>query len=137
MQTTILPQGVEESYNWLLYSNVQIGFILSLIESIGSVLDSMFFLPCSLHCAQMAILFSVCHKDHSITILLPQQVEFLYNWLPCLNTQIGFILSCIESIGCVWDSMFFLPCSLHCALMAILFSVFYKDHSCIVLLPNG
>ena len=79
MQTTILPQGVEESYNWLLYSNVQIDFILSWIESIGSVLDSMFFLACSLHCAQMAILFSVCHKDQSITILLPQQVELLYN----------------------------------------------------------
>ena len=110
---------------------------MSWIEYIGSVLDSMSFLACSLQCAQMAILFSVCHRDHSITILLPQQVEFLSNWLPYSNTQIGFILSWIESIGSVWDSMSFLACSLQCAQMAILFSVCHKDHSCTILLPNG
>ena len=70
-------------------------------ETLGSVLDSMSFLACSLHCAQMAILFSTWHKDHSIIILLPQQVEFFYNWLPYSNIKIGLILSWIESIGSV------------------------------------
>ena len=77
----------------------------------------------------MAILFSVCHKDHSITILLPQQVEFSYNWLPYSNIQISFKLRWIESIGSVLDPMSFLVCSLHCAQMAILFSICHKDHA--------
>ena len=96
----------------------------------------MSFLACSLQCAQMAILFSVCHKDHSITILLPQQVEFLCNWLPYSNIQIDFILSWIDSIGSVQDSMSFLACSLQCAQMAILFSVCHKDHSITILLQQ-
>ena len=128
MQTTLLPQGVEESYNRLPYSNIQIGFKLSWTEPIGSVLDSMSFSACSLHCAQMAILFSVCHKDHMQTTRLPQGVEESYNWLLYSNIQIGFVLSWIESIGSVLDSMSFLPCSLQCAQMAILFSAWHKDH---------
>ena len=80
---------------------MQTNLKLSWIECIGSVLDSISFLACSLHCAQMAMLFSVCHKDHSITILLSQQVELLYNRLPYSNIQTGFILSWIESIGSV------------------------------------
>ena len=75
MYTTLLPQGVEESYNRLLYTNIQISFELSWIESIGSVLDSMSFLACSLHCSQMAILFSAWHKDHMWTTLLPQGLK--------------------------------------------------------------
>ena len=110
--TILLPQQVEFLYNWLPYSNIQIGFKLSWIESIGSVLDSMSFLACSLQCAQMVILFSVCHKDNSITILMLQQIECSYNWLPYSNIQLGFILSWTESIGSVLDSMSFLACSL-------------------------
>ena len=98
------------------------------IKPIGSVLDSMSFLPCMIQYAQMAILLSACHKDYSITTLLPQGVEESYNRLPYSNIQIGFKLSWIESIGSVLDSMSFLACSLHCAQMAILFSVCHKDH---------
>ena len=49
------------------------------------------------------------------TILLPQQVEFLCNWLPYSNIQITFKLSWIESIGSVLDSVSFLACGLQCA----------------------
>ena len=96
---------------------------MSWIESIGSVIDSMSFLSSTLQSAQMAILFSVCHMDHSVTILLQEQVGFLYIWLPYSNIQIGFKLSWIEFIGSVLDSMSFLACSLKCAQKAIFFSV--------------
>ena len=132
-----MQQGVEEPYNWLPYSNTQIGFKWIWIETLGSVSGFMSFLPCMIQFAQMAILFSVCHKDHMQTTRLPQGVEESYNRLPYSNIQIGFILSWIESIGSVLDSMSFLACSLQCAEVAILFSVCHKDHSCIVLLPNG
>ena len=128
MQTTLLPQGVEESFNKLPYSIIQICFNLSWIEAIGSVLDSMSFLACSLHCAQMAILFSVCHKDHMQTTLLPQGVEESYNRLPYSNIQTSFKLSWIESIGSVLDSISFLSSRLQCAQIEILFRECHKDH---------
>ena len=44
--TTLLQQGVEEPYNRLPYSNTQIGFKWSWIETLGSVSGFMSFLPC-------------------------------------------------------------------------------------------
>ena len=64
MQTTLLPQQVEFLYKRLPYSNIQISFKLSWIETLGSVLGSMFFIPCMIQFAQQAKLSSVCHKDY-------------------------------------------------------------------------
>ena len=103
MQTILLPLQDLFLYHWLLYSDIQIGFKLSWIESLGSVLGSMQFLVCSLQCAQMTILFSVCQTDHSITITFAKS----YYWLLYSNTQISFKSSWTESLGSVLGSMLF------------------------------
>ena len=61
MYTTLLPQGVEESYNRLPYSNIQISFKLSWIETLGSVLGSMLFLPCMIQFSKKGKLSSTWH----------------------------------------------------------------------------
>ena len=70
---------IDKSTQLLPYSNIQISFKLSWIESFGSVLVFGLLLACMIQSAQKAKLSSMWHKDHSGTILLPQQVEELSN----------------------------------------------------------
>ena len=71
---------IDKSTQLFPYSNIQISFKLSWIESFGSVLVFVLLLACMIQSAQKAKLSSAWHKDHSGSILLSQQVGKLYNY---------------------------------------------------------